>query len=271
MSLHSEIIELFDLSGKVALVTGGARDFGFELGSALTAAGADLVITSRTLANAKKSADDLANTYGHDVLPLEMDQSEFSSVSAMAESAHAWKGHIDILVNNAGGNSWDKGERDLIKRDPQAIRTMVDSNLSGVLYCCKEVGKHMAGRGSGKIVNIASMAGLVGRDRRMYQRTGLPEQPVDYAAVKAGVIGMTRDLAGYFAPKGVYVNAISPGGFERGQSQAFIDAYSDSTPLGRMGRDGIDLKGAVLFLSSPASDYVTGHNLVVDGGFAMWK
>jgi len=262
---------MFDLTGKVALVTGGARDFGYEMGSALAAAGADLVITSRTLERTEKSASKLAKTYGHEVLPLEMEQAEFSSVSAMAETAHAWKGHIDILVNNAGGNSWDKGARDLLERDPQSIRTMVDSNLSGVMYCCREVGKHMAGQGSGKIVNIASMAGLVGRDRRMYKQGGLPAQPVDYAAVKAGVIGLTRDLAGYFAPKGVYVNAISPGGFERGQPQAFIDAYSDSTPLGRMGRDGVDLKGAVLFLSSKASDYVTGHNLVVDGGFAIWK
>ena len=269
--MHSEILEMFDLEDKVALVTGGARDFGYEMSCALAAAGADLVITSRSLARAQKSAGELAKIYSHEVLSLAMDQAEFTSVAEMVKSAHAWKGHIDVLVNNAGGNSWDKGARDLLERDPNAIRGMVDANFSGVLYCCKEVGKYMAAQGSGKIVNIASIAGLVGRDRRMYQRTGLPEQPVDYAAVKAGVIGMTRDLAGYFAPKGVYVNAISPGGFERGQPQAFIDAYSDITPLGRMGRDGIDLKGAVLFLSSAASDYVTGHNLVVDGGFAIWK
>jgi NAD(P)-dependent dehydrogenase (short-subunit alcohol dehydrogenase family) len=96
-------------------------------------------------------------------------------------------------------------------------------------------------------------------------------QPVDYAAAKAGVIGATMDLAGYLGPMGVYVNSISPGGFERGQPHQFIRDYSDRTALGRMGRDGIDLKGAILFLSSPASDYVTGQNLTVDGGFTIWK
>jgi len=128
----------------------------------------------------------------------------------------------------------------------------------------------MVERGSGKIINIASIAGLCGRDRRMYARAGMKGQPVDYAAAKAGVIGMTMDLAGYLSPHGVYVNAISPGGFERGQPEQFIRDYSDRTPLGRMGRDGIDLKGAVLFLASPASDYVTGQNLTVDGGFVLW-
>jgi NAD(P)-dependent dehydrogenase (short-subunit alcohol dehydrogenase family) len=129
----------------------------------------------------------------------------------------------------------------------------------------------MAENRSGKIVNIASIAGLCGRDRRMYVDGKLKGQPVDYAAAKAGVIGMTMDLAGYLSPNGVYVNAISPGGFERGQPPEFIELYSRATPLGRMGRDGIDLKGAVLFLSSSASDYVTGQNLTVDGGFTMWK
>jgi NAD(P)-dependent dehydrogenase (short-subunit alcohol dehydrogenase family) len=97
-------------------------------------------------------------------------------------------------------------------------------------------------------------------------------QPVDYAAAKSGIVGLTRDLAGLLGPKGVCVNCISPGGFDRGNlPPKFVEAYSDRTPLGRMGRDGIDLKGVALFLASPASDYVTGQNLVVDGGFSIWK
>ncbi|MEO6906909.1 MAG: SDR family oxidoreductase [Abditibacteriaceae bacterium] len=98
-----------------------------------------------------------------------------------------------------------------------------------------------------------------------------PPQPIDYAAAKAAIIGMTKDLAAYLGPNGIRVNAISPGGFERGQPEKFIEAYSDKTPLKRMGRDGIDLKGAAVFLASEASAYVTGHNLVVDGGFSMWQ
>jgi len=96
-------------------------------------------------------------------------------------------------------------------------------------------------------------------------------QPVDYAAAKAGILGLTVDLAGFLGPSGVHVNAISPGGFGRADTpESFVRDYSDRTPLGRMGRDGLDLKGAILFLASPASDYITGHNLVVDGGFSTW-
>jgi NAD(P)-dependent dehydrogenase (short-subunit alcohol dehydrogenase family) len=126
----------------------------------------------------------------------------------------------------------------------------------------------MKKQGSGSIINIASIAGIIGRDRRVYP-VEMPMQSTDYAAAKAGVIGLTRDLAAYLGPAGVRVNAISPGGFERGQLKEFIEAYSDKTPLRRMGRDGIDIKGAILFLSSEASAYVTGHNLVVDGGFTI--
>ena len=104
----------------------------------------------------------------------------------------------------------------------------------------------------------------------MYDRNDMAGQPIDYAGAKAGVIGMTKDLAALVAPQGVYVNAISPGGFNRNLSDGFVRDYSERTALGRMGRDGIDLKGAILFLATPASDYVVGQNLVVDGGFELW-
>ena len=106
----------------------------------------------------------------------------------------------------------------------------------------------------------------------MYDQNDMGQQPVDYAAAKAGVIGFTRDLAAWLSPKGVRVNSISPGGFEReGMERKFVEDYSDETPLGRMGRDEVDLKGAIVYLASNAADYVTGHNLVVDGGFSLWK
>ena len=202
-------------------------------------------------------------------LALELDHTVASQVTDVVRRATEWKGHIDILINNAGGGS---GMRpgNLFLREPEEIAALVDVNLTGALYCCREVGRMMAEHGSGKIINIASIAGLVGRDRRMYDRSGMNGQPIEYAAAKAGVVGMTRDLAGFLSPKGVHVNAISPGGFARKLPEQFVKDYSDRTPLGRMGRDGVDLKGAILFLASPASDYVTGHNLVVDGGFSIW-
>jgi len=263
------VIDSFSLNEQVAIVTGGARTLGYDMAGALGEAGAHLVITSRRMASAERAAAELQAAHGLDVLPLQLDVREYEQVADMARTAHAWKGRIDVLVNNAGGGG-GQGSTDLFERSPQDIADLIATNMTGALYCCKEVGKRMAEQGSGKIINIASIAGLVGRDRGMYARSGLDQQPVDYAAAKAGVIGMTKDLAAYLAPWGVYVNAISPGGFERGQPEAFIQAYSERTALGRMGRDGIDLKAAALFLASSASDYVTGENLVVDGGFSIW-
>jgi NAD(P)-dependent dehydrogenase (short-subunit alcohol dehydrogenase family) len=268
--MHQEIVELFDLTGQVAMVTGGAVHLGFDAASILAAAGCHLVITSRDAARAEQAAEKLRCTYTVDVLPLLLDQTDFANTQETGRAAERWKGHVDILVNNAGGGSGQSTAR-LFDRDPRDIDHTISVNLTGMIYCCREIGRSMAARRSGKIINIASIAGLVGRDRRMYTRAGMKGQPVDYAAAKAGVIGVTRDLAAFLAPMGVHVNAISPGGFARNLPDQFVNDYSDRTPMGKMGRDGIDLKGAILFLASRASDYVTGHNLVVDGGFSIWQ
>ena len=263
-------LDTFRLDGKVAIVTGGARTLGYDMADALAEAGCSLVITSRELAKAEKSAERLRKERKVEVLPMGLDQCQYPQVAEMAKRALAWKGRIDILINNAGGGTPGENCR-FFERAPEHMADLIARNLTGVLYCCREVGKTMVKQRSGKIINIASIAGMVGRDRRMYARGKLMEQPPDYAAAKGGVISFTRDLAAILAPYGVYANAISPGGFERGQPPEFIKAYSDATALGRMGRDGIDLKGAALFLASPASDYVTGQNLAVDGGFCMFK
>jgi NAD(P)-dependent dehydrogenase (short-subunit alcohol dehydrogenase family) len=268
--MHKEVETLFNLDGQVALITGGAGNLGFDAASILGAAGCDLAITSRDPARLKASAKKLQETYGVEVLPVELDQTDFQSVSRAAKAVSAWKGRIDILVNNAGGGS-GKGSCQFFERSPEDMARLIETNLTGAMYCCREVGKIMVKQRRGKIINIASIAGILGRDRRMYERNGMGGQPIDYAAAKAGIIGMTRDLAALLGPKGIYVNVISPGGFQRDLPEGFVGDYSDRTPLGRMGRDGVDLKGAILFLASSASDYVTGHNLVVDGGFTIWQ
>lgn len=265
--MHDEVLKMFDMVGKVSLVVGGARDLGLDMASILAAAGSDVAITSRTIERAEKAAEKLKAEYGVEVLPLALDHTKADQVVEVVKKVHQWKGHIDVLVNNAGGGS---GKGQLFGRPTADMDNLLAANINGPLYCCKEVGLIMADQGHGKIINIASIAGVVGRDRRMYDRSGLG-QPIDYAAAKAGVIGMTRDLAGYLTPKGICVNCISPGGFERGQPEQFIKDYSDQVPMGRMGRDGIDLKGATLFLASAASDYVTGQNIIVDGGWVIWK
>lgn len=262
--------KLFRLDGQVAVVTGGARNLGFDQASILAEAGAHLVITSRTLATAREAAARITRDFKVDALPIELDQRDHAQVAAAVQQAAAWKGRIDVFVNNAGGGSGQSASH-LLERSPADVTDMIQTNLVGALHCCQEVSRVMVPQGRGKIINIASIAALIGRDRRMYVRHGMKGQPIDYAAAKAGVLGMTRDLAGLLSPHGIHVNAISPGGFGRENlPPAFRAEYGERTPLGRMGRDGIDIKGATIFLASAASDYVTGLNLVVDGGFSLW-
>ena len=265
-----DIETMYNLQGQTAVIIGGARDLGYDMAEILAAAGCAIALSSRDLARAEAAAEKLRTTHKCEVLSAALDICDHAQVVAFGDKVQAWRGSVEILVNNAGGGL-DLQPTHFFDRDPDHIAQLIDTNLKGILYSCQVFGRKMAARESGTLINIASIAGLCGRDRRMYEQTGLPEQPIEYAAAKAGVIGATQDLAGLLSPKGVRVNAISPGGFERGQPQGFIDAYSNATPLGRMGQDGVDLKGATLFLASPASAYITGHNLVVDGGFTMWK
>ena len=147
----------------------------------------------------------------------------------------------------------------------------MQANLTGAFLCMREAAKFMAQRKAGSIINIASITSLVGRDRRIYADCAGMKNPIGYTAAKAGVLGLTFDAAADLARNGIRVNAISPGGFERGQPAAFVERYSARTMLGRMGRDGWDLKGPVAFLASDAARYVTGQNLLVDGGFTHVK
>lgn len=263
-------MESFRLDGQVALVTGGARDLGFDMAEALAEAGASLVVTSRDAARAEAAAARVRETQAVDAVGFGLDVRDPEQVNRVVTAARDWNGRLDILVNNAGGG-FGSGPTDLFERRSEDMIGLIMTNLVGALFCAQAAARFMADQtDGGRIINIASIAGLVGRDRALYDRTGFPRQPVDYAAAKAGVIGMTLDLAAALAPNNIRVNAISPGGFARRQGEAFIQAYSERTALGRMGRDGVDLKGAVIYLASAASDYVTGHNLVVDGGFVLW-
>ena len=273
-----KVFNMLRLDGKVAIITGGQAGLGYDIACAFAEAGATLVITSRDAESAKPSSEALAKEYGVQVMTCQLDQQHYEQAEAMAAAVMERFGRIDILVNNAGGTPAKiKGdfsslpEGNLFARDPELIKAIIDINLTGIIYCCKAVGKHMLQQKSGKIINIGSIAGICGRDRRMYQKTGRMEQPVDYPAAKGGVISVTRALAGLMSPDGICVNCISPGGFYRGEPQKFVEAYSDATPLGRMGKIGEDIKGPALLLASAAGDYITGHNLVVDGGFSIWK
>jgi gluconate 5-dehydrogenase len=263
--------EKFRMDGKVAIVTGGHAWLGYDMACALAEEGCSMIITSRDRQRAEETAKRIGEQYQVDTLGLKLEQTDYESVSAMAEQAFAWKKRIDVLINNAGGGS-GASEGDFMKRSPEDMVNLITTNLIGSMFCCQQVGRYMIGQQSGSIINMGSIAGIVGRDRDMYRTTGLMEQPIDYSAAKGGVIAMTRDLACYMSPYHVRVNSISPGGFDKGNlPAAFTKAYGETTPVGRMGKMGEEIKGAALFLASDASAYVTGHNLVVDGGFSIMK
>lgn len=270
--MSSPLPQLFDLSGRVFLVTGGARTLGRDMATALAEAGADGVITSRETAAAEKTAAEIAAATGRRILGLGLDVTDEPAVGAALARLDTAFGRLDILINNAGGGgSGPKGGSPRLEERTRAAWDGLQAvNVTATFLVCKHAVPLLRRRPGASVINIASIAGIVGRDRRVYP-PGMNPQSIDYAAAKGAVIAMTRDLAAYLGREGIRVNAISPGGFARGQDPAFIRAYSDRTPLGRMGRDGIDLKGAAVFLASDASAFVTGHNLVVDGGFSIWQ
>lgn len=261
---------LFDLSGKVAMVTAGGHGLGLDMASALASAGCAVIMTSRTPEKAEAAAADLRSRYGIETHLLPLDQRDPANVATCFAAAAQWKGRLDIVINNAGGGA-SNGPTHFLDRKPEDVVEMIAVNLTGLIFCCQEAARIMTRQGSGKIINISSIAALVGRGRQLYHDTGLAEQAVDYAAAKAGVLGLTRDLAAVLAPDHIQVNAISPGGFEKNQPREFIAGFSALTMSGRMGKLGRDLKGVAVFLASPASDYVTGQNFVVDGGFSILK
>jgi gluconate 5-dehydrogenase len=247
-------VNLFDLDGKVAIVTGGGKGIGFQMAQGLAEAGADLVLCARHVERCEEAAAALPTR----ALALPCNVADPDSVTAMVTRTVHEFGRVDILVNNAG-TVWGAPPEDLPLEGWQKV---VNVNLTGVFLCAQAVGRAMIERGEGgKIVNIASVAGLHGAPAEVMN--ALP-----YNATKGGVIALTRDLAWKWARHGINVNAIAPGWFPSDMANFVIDSnpeLAERIPLGRFGGPE-DLKGAIVFLSSRASDYVTGHTLVVDGG-----
>ena len=265
------IQELYDLTGQVALITGGARNLGFDMATALAEANADIAITSRTLENAQASAQLITKDTGRRVEGFACDVRDEGQVEKLIDDVLNSFGRIDILVNNAGNVVSTPENAPMEVRPVEQWNLTIDVNLKGLFLCSKHVvAKAMKPANSGVIINIGSAAGMVGKDRRHYRGTDMGGATIDYHAAKGGVISMTRDMAVYLCKYNIRANCISPGGFWRGHSQEFTEQYSSSVPMGRMGQDGKELKGVAVFLASEASSYVTGINLPVDGGLTAW-
>ena len=251
------IRELFDLTGKVAIVTGGGSGIGRQMAEGLAEAGADLVLCARKAERCEQAAAELEQL-GARALGLGCDVRDPDQIQAVVSRAVDELGRVDVLVNNAG-TVWGATPEDMPLEGWQKV---VDVNLTGVFLFAQAAGRLMIERGGGAIVNIASVAGLHGAPPEFVNT-------VVYHATKGGVIAFTRDLAWKWAQHGIRVNAIAPGWFPSDMSKFVLDLQGEElvrrVPLRRFGGPE-DLKGAVVFLASPASAYVTGHTLVVDGG-----
>jgi NAD(P)-dependent dehydrogenase (short-subunit alcohol dehydrogenase family) len=254
-------MKLFDLSGKTAIVTGGGKGIGRQLAEGLAEAGSNLVVCARQADRCEQAAAELEQL-GVRALGLGCDVRDPEQVREVVAKTVADFGSVDILVNNAG-TVWGAAPEDTPLEGWQKV---VDVNLTGVFLFSQAAGRAMIGAGGGTIVNIASVAGL---------RSGPPEimNTIAYNATKGGVIAFTRDLAGKWAQHGIRVNAIAPGWFPSEMANFVLDQHGDEIkrhiPLGRFGGPE-DLKGAIVFLASPASAYVTAQTLVVDGGQSAW-
>ncbi|HVR72239.1 MAG TPA: SDR family oxidoreductase [Vicinamibacteria bacterium] len=252
---------LFDLEGRVAVVTGGAAGLGRQMAEALAELGADVVVCGRKEERCRQAAEQL-EALGGRTLAVGCDVTQPADVQRLVDATLASFGRIDVLVNNAG-RAWGSPLEDMRLEDWQKV---LDTNLTGSFLCAQAVGRVMIREGRGAIVNIASVSGLGGAHPDVLRAAA-------YHASKGGVIAFTRDLACEWASHGIRVNAIAPGWFPTYMSKAVLDRQGErmlaGIPLGRFGGEH-DLKGAVAFLASDASAFVTGHVLVVDGGQTVW-
>jgi NAD(P)-dependent dehydrogenase (short-subunit alcohol dehydrogenase family) len=248
--------QIFDLAGRVAIVTGGSVGLGRQMAEGLAEMGANLVLCARKKERCLKTAEELQQL-GVEVLALGCDVKDPASIGEVVDATMKHFGRIDVLVNNAG-TSWGAPVEEMTLAQWNKV---VETNLTGTFLFSQAAGKVMIAQRRGKIINIASIAGLRGTS------SDLPA--IGYSSSKGGVIAFTRDLAWKWGMHGIRVNAIAPGWFPSDMSQKIIERHQDkllaSIPLGRLGNSQ-DLKGAAIFLASDASDFVTGHILVVDGG-----
>ena len=270
------ISKLFDIKNRNIVITGSSGLLGSQYANTLSAAGANVILVDLDSAKNKKLENSLIKKYGTRARSYTTDISNIQEVKKLAKNVSSDFKKIDGLINNAAYTS--KGAKaesakpyGSFENFPIKIwQKSIDINLTGVFFCSQVFGKIMVKQGKGVIVNIASTYGLVGADQRIYGKSGL-NLPISYAATKGAVINLTKYLAAYWSGKNIRVNTLSPGGVRdiTYQDKKFIKKYSEKTILGRMARKD-EYNGAMLFLISDASSYMTGANLIVDGGWTAW-
>lgn len=266
--------EIFSLKNKTAIVTGGLGLIGQQHCFALAEAGAHVVVADIDLEKCVEFAKQLPSPS----IGISCDITSPDSIKNLRELTIDEFGSIEILVNNAAINDMVEKSSTTLNDSKfenyslDLFRKVMDVNVTGMFLCSQIVGKRMVKFGGGSIINIASTYGIVAPNQDLYKNEDMEQmfyKSVAYPTAKGAVISFTRFLAAYWGKTGVRVNCLSPGGVENGQEQYFINNYSERTPLGRMAKSD-DYKGAVIFLASEASSYMTGANLVIDGGWTIW-
>jgi len=274
--IMNEVQKLFDLTDQVAIVTGGAGFLGQQFSEALSEAGAKVVVADIDQAAAVAYAETLQKKTGS-ALGVKLDVTDPFSVQDLMDRTLEKYGQLNILVNSAAldpkfDNQNQSQNITSFEEFPlESWKDALDVNLTGMFLTCQYATREMKKNGKGSLINICSTYGISGPDQRLYESLGEPRRykPVYYSVSKAGVLGLTKYIATYFEGTEIRCNALTPGGVERDHDQAFKDAYASRTVLGRMAYPH-EMKGAVVFLASEASSYMTGTNLVVDGGWTAW-
>jgi len=270
---------LFDLTGRVAVITGGAGFMGQKHAEVIANYGGIPVIVDLPELDPNNAAKKISDNIKKNVVGHTADITRIEQVRGILDFVLETFGRIDILINNAANNpkveaagltGWARFENFPISLWDEDLNVI----LKGSFLCCQIIGSELAKRKSGIILNVASDLAVIAPDQRLYRQDGLPNdqqpvKPVTYSVAKTGLIGLTRYLATYWAEAGVRVNAISPGGVYNNQPEEFVQRLNHLIPMGRMA-DIDEWQGAILFLCSDASSYITGINLTIDGGRSVW-
>ena len=267
--------ELFSLANKVVIVAGGAGLLGQVFCQALVDVGAHVAIVDLDLVSAETAAKKITKSDAQKVVAFESDITSPESVTQMVANVVKRLGRIDVLVNNAAskGSSLDAFFESFEDYSLKTWREVMSVNIDGLFLVAQAVGKQMKKQGGGSIIQTSSIYGVVAPDQRIYEGSEFNGRPINtpavYSASKSAVNGLTSYLSTYWASSKIRVNSLTPGGIASGQNSEFNNKYSNRVPLGRMG-EASELVGALIYLASDASSYVTGQNLIVDGGLSAW-
>lgn len=274
----SNIMDKFSLQGKVAVVTGGAGLLGKQFCNTLAQAGASVVVADFLAEPAQAHAEQLQSE-GYKALAVAVDVTKLGSVQAMVEQTVQTFGSLDIIVCSAAmdpkfdqEHAGEQHNNNFETYPLPAWQQAMDVNLTGVFLCCQAAARQMVAQGKkGSIINICSTYGLVPPDQRIYEKPGKPKQfkPAFYTATKAAVLGLTKYIASYYAGTEIRANCLTPGGVYNNHDETFAQNYAYRTIMGRMAHLD-EMNGALLYLASEASSYMTGNNVVVDGGWTAW-